>query len=188
MTHHLWLNLVFIFGAIIGVRCLMNVSLEVIPAIIENGNEAILRCHYHPENTPLFTLKWYRGTYEFYRYQPNESKKMIAFDHPNLQIDPEKSNERQVVIRNVTHALNVNFSCEVTADSPTFTTETAYKKLIVVTLPKGKPVIASERDRYDPGDTLKANCSSPPSKPPSRLSFTLNNRPDRTIFWILFPN
>lgn len=59
----------------------------MIPEIIENGHEAILRCHYEPENTPLFTLKWYRGNYEFYRYQPNENQKMIAFEHPHIQID-----------------------------------------------------------------------------------------------------
>lgn len=45
----------------------------------------------------------------------------------------------------------------------------------VSALPKVKPVIVSERERYDVGDTLRANCSLPPSKPPAHLSFTLNN-------------
>lgn len=45
----------------------------------------------------------------------------------------------------------------------------------VSALPEGKPIIVSERERYNPGDTLRANCSLPPSKPPAQLSFTLNN-------------
>ncbi|XP_033215336.1 uncharacterized protein LOC117171815 isoform X2 [Belonocnema kinseyi] len=177
MTHHLWLKLAFVFAAIIGARCLKNVSLEVIPRAVENGHEAKLRCHYNLENAPLYSVKWYRGNHEFYRYQPTLQPTMKVFNIPFIEVDPTTSNESQVVIRNVSFTLSGNFSCEVTADAPSFSTVTVAKKLIVVSLPKGKPVIASERDRYDPGDTLKANCSSPPSQPPTSLSFKLNNRP-----------
>lgn len=47
----------------------------------------------------------------------------------------------------------------------------------VSALPGARPVIAAERERYDPGDMLRANCSLPPSRPPVHLSFTLNNLP-----------
>ncbi|KAI4498997.1 hypothetical protein M0802_005863 [Mischocyttarus mexicanus] len=49
-------------------------------------------------------------------------------------------------------------------------------------LPDGKPLIVSDRERYDPGDTLRANCSLPASRPTARLSFTLNNSPGIEIF------
>lgn len=45
----------------------------------------------------------------------------------------------------------------------------------VSAIPKSKPVIISERARYEPGETLRANCSIPSSKPPARLSFSLND-------------
>ncbi|XP_043504599.1 uncharacterized protein LOC122525737 [Polistes fuscatus] len=44
-------------------------------------------------------------------------------------------------------------------------------------LPEGKPFIVSDRERYDPGDTLRANCTLPASRPTALLSFTLNNSP-----------
>ncbi|KAI4481082.1 hypothetical protein M0804_009708 [Polistes exclamans] len=44
-------------------------------------------------------------------------------------------------------------------------------------LPKVKPFIVSDRERYDPGDTLRANCTLPASRPTVHLSFTLNNSP-----------
>ncbi|KAL2711824.1 hypothetical protein V1478_018845 [Vespula squamosa] len=47
-------------------------------------------------------------------------------------------------------------------------------------LPEGKPFIVSDRERYDPGDTLRANCSLPASRPTARLSFALNNIPVRS--------
>lgn len=42
-------------------------------------------------------------------------------------------------------------------------------------LPKSKPVIVTDKDKYDPGDSLIANCTSPPSKPVASLKFFLNN-------------
>jgi hypothetical protein len=47
----------------------------------------------------------------------------------------------------------------------------------VAALPESPPVIHTEHDRYEPGDTLRANCTSPPSKPAASLSFFLNNIP-----------
>ncbi|KAK1134557.1 hypothetical protein K0M31_007339, partial [Melipona bicolor] len=85
------------------------------------------------------------------------------------------SNKSQVTLRDVDFALSGTFSCEVTADAPTFSTAYVSKNLTVVSLPEGTPIIVSERERYDAGDTLRANCSLPPSKPPAHLSFTLNN-------------
>lgn len=43
-----------------------------------------------------------------------------------------QSNESQVVIKNVGFGLAGNFSCEVTADAPLFSTGTAYNQMTVV--------------------------------------------------------
>ncbi|GFG32006.1 hypothetical protein Cfor_08526, partial [Coptotermes formosanus] len=87
------------------------------------------------------------------------------------------SNESVVVLRNVGFNLSGNFSCEVTVEAPSFSTATVHQQMLVVSLPESPPVIHTEHDRYEPGDTLRANCSSPPSKPPASLSFFLNNIP-----------
>lgn len=115
-----------------------------------------------------------------------------------------------MTIQNVDFPLTGNFSCEVTTDAPHFTTASSSQVLTVVckywaarrssilvrleqndratcstgfspAVPKGKPVIVSERGRYEPGDTLQANCSTPASKPPARLSFTLNDLQVRLV-------
>lgn len=52
------------------------------------------------------------------------------------------------------------------------------KKLIYFTeLPHSPPTLYTERERYDPGDILKSNCSTPPSKPGATITFLLNNMP-----------
>lgn len=40
--------------------------------------------------------------------------------------------------------------------------------------PDGRPQLWTDHDRYEPGDVLRANCSSPPSRPRVELSLTLN--------------
>lgn len=47
-----------------------------------------------------------------------------------LQI--ERSNEHQVVVRNVDFNLSGNFSCEVTTDAPGFLTKYAFEQMLVV--------------------------------------------------------
>lgn len=37
-------------------------------------------------------------------------------------------------------------------------------------LPHAAPTLFTERDRYDAGDILKANCSTPPSKPGATIT------------------
>lgn len=42
-------------------------------------------------------------------------------------------------------------------------------------LPESRPTLWTEYDRYEPGDVLRANCSSPPSRPQAELTLTINN-------------
>nr|CAD7196516.1 unnamed protein product [Timema douglasi] len=87
------------------------------------------------------------------------------------------SNESLVVLRKVGFNLSGNFSCEVTVDAPSFTTKTVQQHLLVVALPEGPPELHTDRERYDPGDILRANCTSPPSKPAASITFLLNDVP-----------
>ncbi|XP_071651122.1 uncharacterized protein [Temnothorax longispinosus] len=179
-TCHLWLEAAVALLAITGASCLREVSLEMIPEVVQRGDKVILRCHYDLENAPLYSLKWYRGKHEFYRFSPTEEPSTKVFNISGINVDSDNSNESQVTLRNVDFGLSGTFICEVTADAPTFSTASVSKNLTVVFLPREEPVIVSERDRYDPGDMLRANCSLPPSKPPVHLSFTLNSRPVET--------
>ncbi|XP_014225530.1 uncharacterized protein LOC106651516 [Trichogramma pretiosum] len=167
--------------AIIDVKGLKNVKLEVTPEVVEQGQEAILRCSYELEDEPLYSLKFYRGEHEFYRYSPNERPQTKIFNFTWIEVDASRSSESQVTIRKVDFILKGNFSCEVTTN-PSYTTMTSTKSLTVVSVPRGKPVIASERKRYEPGETLRANCSIPLSRPAARIFFTLNDDAINNIY------
>ncbi|EEB15392.1 beat protein, putative [Pediculus humanus corporis] len=76
--------------------------------------------------------------------------------------------------------LGGNVSCEVTTDAPSFKTRQAKAYLNVVSRPKDRPELHVNKDKYNVGDTLFANCTSFPSKPPASLSFYINNSPARS--------
>ncbi|XP_038105847.1 uncharacterized protein LOC6050345 [Culex quinquefasciatus] len=152
-----------------------SVQLVVDPPAVRRSQHATLTCMYDLEDTPLYSVKFYRGLREFYRFSPSEYPEKKIFPFPGINVDLSLSNASQVVIRNIGFGLSGNFSCEVTADAPLFSTATGHLQMQVVELPDSGPTLWTEHSRYEPGDVLRANCSSPPSRPRADLKLTLNN-------------
>lgn len=43
-------------------------------------------------------------------------------------------------------------------------------------LPEGEPKMVMEKQRYAVGDILRGNCTSPPSNPPTNLTWFVNGK------------
>ncbi|XP_075211002.1 uncharacterized protein LOC142318314 [Lycorma delicatula] len=157
--------------------CLRNVSLES-PRYVQKGESAVLICHYDLQGATLYSVKWYRGQREFYRYCPSESPATKIFPFPGINVDLSQSNESQVVLHDVGFNLSGNLSCEVTAEAPpVFLNSVVSTHMAVHQIPDRGPVVHTNQQHYKTGDVLSANCTSPPSRPPATLSFLLNNNP-----------
>lgn len=50
-----------------------------------------------------------------------------------------------------------------------------FRLFLLAEYPDGRPQLWTDHERYEPGDVLRANCSSPPSRPRVELRLTLNN-------------
>ncbi|TDG51905.1 hypothetical protein AWZ03_001575 [Drosophila navojoa] len=205
---------------------LRNVNLLVEPPAVRRGQSVALRCEYQLDGAPLYSIKFYRGQLEFYRFTPGEYPHTKVFQYPGIKVDESSSNATLVLIRNVSFGLSGNFSCEVTADAPLYSTATAYAQMQVVAhstshslvifkrltffffskhqqlkrprhvlsiehirvsyielisqFPEKRPQLFTEQTRYEPGDVLRANCSTLPSRPRAELRFTLNHMPVAT--------
>ncbi|XP_050083146.1 uncharacterized protein LOC126569815 [Anopheles aquasalis] len=158
-----------------GFGAIRSVQLVVEPPAVRRGQHATLRCLYELDDSPLYSVKFYRGLREFYRYSPSQLPSKKIFPFPGINVDASLSDNRQVVIKNVGFGLSGNFSCEVTADAPSFSTATEQASMQVVELPDSGPTLWTEHSRYEPGDVLRANCTSQPSRPKAELTLTLNN-------------
>uniref|UniRef100_A0A182YJQ7 Ig-like domain-containing protein n=1 Tax=Anopheles stephensi TaxID=30069 RepID=A0A182YJQ7_ANOST len=102
------------------------------PPAVRRGQHATLRCLYELDDSPLYSVKFYRGLREFYRYSPGQQPSKKIFPFPGINVDATMSDNRQVVIKNVGFGLSGNFSCEVTADAPSFSTATEHISMQVV--------------------------------------------------------
>ncbi|XP_037297014.1 uncharacterized protein LOC115450387 isoform X2 [Manduca sexta] len=162
---------------VVGIGGLRATDLRISPPVVQRGSDATLACLYELTEAPLYSVKWYRGRHEFYRYSPTETPATKIFPFAGINVDLARSNQSQVVLTRVSFGLSGNFSCEVTADAPSFATSIVSNTMEVVVLPPTSPKIQTSQHYYAPGDVLRANCTSGPSRPPPELAFFINDMP-----------
>ncbi|KAF4523830.1 hypothetical protein B566_EDAN008065 [Ephemera danica] len=80
-------------------------------------------------------------------------------------------------MQDVQVALSGNFSCEVSADAPSFSTAFVSQYMTVVDLPEKRPVISVEKTSFQAGQLLNANCTTVKSRPAANLTFYINDVP-----------
>ncbi|XP_063827269.1 uncharacterized protein LOC135076772 [Ostrinia nubilalis] len=162
---------------VVGVGGLRAIELRISPPVVQRGSDATLACLYELTDAPLYSVKWYRGRHEFYRYSPTETPATKIFPFAGINVDLARSNQSQVVLTRVSFGLSGNFSCEVTADAPSFATSIVSNTMEVVVLPPSSPSIHTSQHHYTPGDVMRANCSAGPSRPPAELAIYINDLP-----------
>lgn len=59
----------------------------VIPAAVKRGDNARLICNYDMEGDSLYSIKWYKGKREFYRYTPKEAQSIKTFPVPGINVE-----------------------------------------------------------------------------------------------------
>uniref|UniRef100_A0A182RIN8 Ig-like domain-containing protein n=1 Tax=Anopheles funestus TaxID=62324 RepID=A0A182RIN8_ANOFN len=154
---------------------LRNVRVTV-PTAVRKGDSAHLFCDYELEDKErLYSIKWYKGKREFYRYTPQEKPSMKVFTA--VDVERSLSNESNVVIKALETNVSGKYSCEVSADAPSFHTMIVSGDMEVIEPPPEKPSITGLQGRYRPGDILRGNCTSINSKPPANLTWTINDVP-----------
>ena len=101
----------------------------------ETGQDISLTCDYELEDDILYSIKWYRGDKEFYRFRPrggmveriieacfvffslSESPPVTTYFLPGVSIH-RRSSPTHLVIQNISHSTSGVFKCEVSAGPP----------------------------------------------------------------------
>uniref|UniRef100_A0AAR5PMX2 Ig-like domain-containing protein n=2 Tax=Dendroctonus ponderosae TaxID=77166 RepID=A0AAR5PMX2_DENPD len=154
---------------------LRNVRIQV-PVAVLRGEDANLQCFYDLEGDKLYSVKWYRGSLEFFRYSPSEFPPIKQFKIRGLNIREKDSRDTQVVLEHVSKEISGIYSCEVTAEQPSFFTDMQSAELKVIDLPRKDPQINGLKTRYKLEETLKANCTSEGSHPAANLTWRINGK------------
>lgn len=58
-----------------------------VPAAVKRGDNAELICLYDMEGDSLYSVKWYKGRREFYRYTPKENPAMKTFAVNGINVE-----------------------------------------------------------------------------------------------------
>ncbi|XP_067620098.1 uncharacterized protein [Eurosta solidaginis] len=154
---------------------LKDVSVTI-PQAVKRGSNALLICNYDMENDTLYSVKWYKGRREFYRYTPKENPAMKVFPMAaaGLNVERNLSNQSHVVLLAVPLNISGKFTCEISVEAPTFQTAMVSGELEVVELPEEQAIVTGIQPRYRIGDLVDGNCSIKYSKPAANLTWTIN--------------
>lgn len=166
--------LVLLLVVFTGVATSLRDARVEIPRAVLRYKDAELRCVYDMEGDDLYSIKWYKGQDEFFRYTPGENPPAKVFHIPSIDVMMERSDRGKVTLRRVDHSAAGRYACEVSADKPSFTTSMVEGRLNVVEVPRYPPNISGLKSRYQLGEYLRANCSTEPSHPPANLTIYIN--------------
>ncbi|XP_045137532.1 uncharacterized protein LOC123519905 isoform X2 [Portunus trituberculatus] len=160
----------------LGASCIRITKVKV-PAAVEIGGAAELDCEWEREGDTMYSIKWYQGSTEFYRYTPSAQKQIQIFEPTTLDVDRARSSGGSVRVANITVEAEGPFHCEVSAEGPTFHTASDSAKMWVVALPNQGPIVNGVKGHYQVRDWVDLTCISPRSRPAPRLTFTINGSP-----------
>lgn len=59
----------------------------IIPTAVKRLDTVTLQCNYNLSGEPIYTVKWYKGSKEFYRYIPKELPNVQVFALPGITVD-----------------------------------------------------------------------------------------------------
>ncbi|XP_064115527.1 cell adhesion molecule 2-like [Macrobrachium nipponense] len=154
----------------------LKVKNVVVPSHEVKGKRVELECNYELDGDQLYSVKWYKGIKEFFRYVPADSPPMQVFDLPGVNVDLDKSSDRKVALKEISLKTSGKYKCEVSAEAPSFHTDSGEGELLVVHMPEKDPHISGIRDQYHVGDLVQVNCTSSPSKPAASLRWYINDK------------
>ncbi|KAK9736458.1 CD80-like C2-set immunoglobulin domain [Popillia japonica] len=156
--------------------CLSLKSLFIkVPEIVKSGDTVTLSCEYDLEQAALYTIKWYRNNVEFFRFVPKESPPFRAFPLSHVNVDISASGPTKVTLTDVSKEMTGDYICEVSADAPSFHTEIKRAHMVVAELPSEMPMLSIEPKKVEIGKKIKAECRSPNSFPPAKLTWYIND-------------
>ncbi|CAB4060472.1 unnamed protein product [Lepeophtheirus salmonis] len=168
-----------------GIYSLSNLSVRI-PEHIQKGQTADLTCSYNLGGDTLYSVKWYKGRHEFFRYMPHEYPAVKIFPVKGMKINMTASDQTRVVIEDVQINFSGTYLCEVTV-TPSYYALMQFANMTVIDFPREGPTIESPRKQYQVGETAHLTCTAHQSSPPTSLAWYINGEPASEVYLRRFP-
>ncbi|XP_054275151.1 uncharacterized protein LOC128994553 [Macrosteles quadrilineatus] len=145
------------------------------PSWPNRGDNAQLECKFDTEAAKLYSVKWYKDEFEFYRYMPDSHPSSQVFPVPGVSIDESRSGIDRVMLTDLTFASSGSYRCEVSTEAPNFETIFQNHNMTVLAFPRHTPIIEGMEETYSVHDEVAVNCTAAPSNPTPRVYWYINN-------------
>ncbi|XP_032784367.2 uncharacterized protein LOC116922062 isoform X1 [Daphnia magna] len=188
---------IFMAGPVSGT---LHIQQIVVPVQVMTGSNVVLRCLFtdtdssstlptsnhrealtdydHIAGGPLYSLKWYKGSHEFYRHLPRENPPTKVFHWSQFNIETDALEPGKVILRGVTPEAEGSYKCEVSAEG-TFHTDVAEANLTVIDVENEAITLTPDLplDEARIGDRRKWNCTFGRSRPRAHIAWFINGEP-----------
>jgi len=159
---------------------LSNLAVRI-PEYIQNGQTADLTCSFNLGGDKLYSVKWYKGRHEFFRYMPGQDPVIKTFPVKGMEINMTASTQSRVLLENVQVKQSGTYLCEVTV-TPGYYALMQFANMTVVDLPEDGPTIETPRKQYQVGETADLMCIAQTSNPATNLSWYINGEPANDVY------
>ncbi|XP_065205813.1 uncharacterized protein LOC135835476 [Planococcus citri] len=154
-----------------------------IPRHMDLHQPAVLSCNFDLANGKLYSVKWYKDEFEFFRYMPANNPQILTFPLNGVNLDLSQSNMTVITLNPLSFNSSGSYRCEVSTDAPNFETAAKNGNMTVMVFPKSQPTIDGIKEYYSSGEYIIGNCTSSRSNPPAELSWYINN--DKADSWLM---
>lgn len=75
------------FSLLTGAGGLRTIELRITPRVVQRGKNVTMACMYQLHDYGIYSVKWYKGAQEFYRYSPLESPTTRVLPVNGVKVD-----------------------------------------------------------------------------------------------------
>ncbi|XP_049546435.1 uncharacterized protein LOC125957633 [Anopheles darlingi] len=148
-----------------------------VPVAVPLGTSVTLVCECDLSDEDLYSVKWYKGKREFFRYTSKEIPSIKIFPKAGISVNVNLSNASHLVLDGIEPQSSGRYSCEITEAAPSFHTQIASRTMHVVDLPQVDPRIDDMKSYYGADEFLEVRCTAGASLPAAKLTWLINDRP-----------
>nr|CAD7443251.1 unnamed protein product [Timema bartmani] len=102
-------------------NCLQLLDIRV-PQFAELYDSVTLSCEFDLAGGKLYSVKWYKDDFEFFRYIPDNNPPSSALPLPGIHVELSLSNMTTLRLTKLSFASTGTYSCEVSMEAPKFNT------------------------------------------------------------------
>lgn len=161
---------------LLGSCCLANIDrLElVMPRYAVRGGDVLLKCEHSVTPEELYKVEWQKAGTKIFQYIKDRKPPYRYFPMDGAELNKANSSAKQLHLTRLTFAAGGSYSCVVSMETPIFSKDSESQTLTIIEPQEKDPSITFDKNTYQVGDVLQANCTTAPARPPPHITWLIN--------------